>query len=261
MSAAANAPVAVLDRVSYFYPGAAAPALRDVSLTVAAGELIGVIGATGAGKSTLCLALPGIVPQQAGGRFHGAVEVGGLDTVTTPIHALARAVGIVLADPDTQLVATSVENEIAFPLENLGVPADDIRRRIPEVLAQVRLAGLERKRPDELSGGQKQRLAIAAALAARPPLLVLDEPTSQLDPAGEAEVLLAPRRRPTHRDAPGQRRPARGCPSVRQRSGCNCARGSGAVGSRTSPATPLATLIPNPRSRAHIDRFFVRRHG
>jgi energy-coupling factor transporter ATP-binding protein EcfA2 len=185
---AAAGPIAVLDRVSYYYPGAATPALRDVSLVIEPGELLGLIGPTGAGKSTLCLLFNGTVPQFHGGRFFGSVRIGGDDTVDHPISHLARQVGVVFQDPETQLIATSVENEIAFPLENLGVPADEIRRRIPEVLHAVRMDGLERKRPDELSGGQKQRLAIAAALATRPRLLVLDEPTSQLDPAGEEAV-------------------------------------------------------------------------
>jgi energy-coupling factor transporter ATP-binding protein EcfA2 len=189
MSAGATArPIAVLDRVSYYYPGATEPALRDVSLVIKSGELLGLIGPTGAGKSTLCLLFNGIVPQFHGGRFFGSARIGDDDTVDHPISHLARQVGVVFQDPETQLIATSVENEIAFPLENLGVPADEIRRRIPEVLHAVRLEGLERKRPDELSGGQKQRLAIAAALATRPQLLVLDEPTSQLDPAGEEDV-------------------------------------------------------------------------
>lgn len=180
--------VAVLDNVSYLYPGSTTPVLRDVSLEIGPGELLGLIGPTGAGKTTLCLTLNGIVPQFYGGRFFGRATVAGLDTVTHPISTLARHVAAVFQDPETQLIATSVENEIAFSLENLGLPRDEIRRRIPEALAAVRLSGYERKHPHELSGGQKQRLAIAAALATRPSLVVLDEPTSQLDPVGEQEV-------------------------------------------------------------------------
>lgn len=187
---APDQPLVVLEQVSYFYPGAApsAPALRDVSLTIRRGEFLGLCGPTGAGKSTLCLLFNGIVPQFYGGRFFGRVTVAGLDTLEHPISVLSRSVGAVFQDPETQLIATSVENEVAFALENMGVPREQIRARIPEALAAVRLAGLERKHPHELSGGQKQRLAIAAVLALRPALLVLDEPTSQLDPAGEEEV-------------------------------------------------------------------------
>lgn len=187
-------PLCALDLVSYFYPSSREPALRDLTLDVRRGEFLGVIGPTGAGKTTFCQLFNGVVPQFHGGRFFGSVRVDGLDTIDHPIRELARRVGMVFQDPETQLLATSVENEIAFALENLAVPRDEMLRRIPEVLDAVRLAGLAHKRPEELSGGQKQRLAIAAALAARPELIVLDEPTSQLDPAGEEEVFAVLRR-------------------------------------------------------------------
>jgi len=180
--------IATFDKVSYMYPRSAAPVLRDISLEIRKGELLGLIGPSGAGKTTLCLALNGIVPQFYGGRFFGAVNVAGLDTLEHPISTLARYVGIVLENPETQVTATSVENEIAFALENLKVPRDEILARIPRVLEAVRLEGMEHRHPQELSGGQKQRLAIAAMLAVRPSLLVLDEPTSQLDPVGAHEV-------------------------------------------------------------------------
>lgn len=176
------------DKVSYFYPGAPVPALKDISLTIHPGEFLGIIGPTGAGKTTLCLTLNGIVPQFYGGRFFGQVTVAGLDTLDNPVSQLARHVGVVFEDPEIQLTATSVENEIAFALENLGVAREEIRRRIPLALAAVRLENYEQKNPQELSGGQKQRLAIAAALALQPTLLILDEPTSQLDPIGAQEV-------------------------------------------------------------------------
>ena len=180
--------IAVLDKVSYMYPRSPEPVLRDVSLEIQKGEFLGLIGPTGAGKTTLCLTLNGIVPQFYSGRFFGRATVAGLDTLDHPINQLARHVGAVFQDPETQLIATSVENEIAFALENLKVEREEIMRRIPRVLSAVRLEGTEQKHPHELSGGQKQRLAIAAALAMRPDLLILDEPTSQLDPVGEQEV-------------------------------------------------------------------------
>jgi energy-coupling factor transporter ATP-binding protein EcfA2 len=183
-----SAALAVVDKVSYFYPRSTEPVLHDISFEIHPGEFLGLIGPTGAGKTTLCLALSGIVPQFYGGRFFGAIRIAGLDTVEHPISELARRVSTVFQDPETQLIATSVENEIAFALENLGVPRNEILERIPRVLAAVRLEGTERKHPHELSGGQKQRLAIAAALAMQPALMVLDEPTSQLDPVGEQDV-------------------------------------------------------------------------
>jgi energy-coupling factor transporter ATP-binding protein EcfA2 len=185
--------IAVLRQVSYMYPRSSEPVLRDISLEVHKGEFLGLIGPTGAGKTTLCLTLNGIVPQFYQGRFFGQATVVGLDTLDHPISALARHVGAVFQDPETQLIATSVENEIAFALENLYTPREEILARIPRVLKAVRLEGTEQKHPHELSGGQKQRLAIAAALAMQPDLLVLDEPTSQLDPIGGEEVFATVR--------------------------------------------------------------------
>ncbi|MBM3145998.1 MAG: ATP-binding cassette domain-containing protein [Chloroflexi bacterium] len=181
-------PIAIFEDVSYQYPRSEKFVLFDINLEIRQGEFLGLIGPTGAGKTTLCLALNGIVPQFYGGRFFGSVRVGDLDTVEHPISEMARLVGQVFEDPETQLIATSVENEIAFPLENLKIPRQVIRERVPQALSAVRLEGTERKHPHELSGGQKQRLAIAAALAVQPRLLILDEPTSQLDPVGAEEV-------------------------------------------------------------------------
>ncbi|MGP0128740.1 MAG: ABC transporter ATP-binding protein [cyanobacterium endosymbiont of Rhopalodia musculus] len=180
--------IARLENVSYLYPNSSKPVLENISLNIAQGEFLGIVGPTGAGKTTLCLTLNGIIPQFYGGRFFGYVTVGGLDTIKQTVSTLAQYVGVVFEDPETQLLSTSVENEIAFALENLLVEPDEIITRIPQVLAAVRLEGTEKKHPQELSGGQKQRLAIAAALALQPKLLILDEPTSQLDPIGSQEV-------------------------------------------------------------------------
>ncbi len=176
------------EEVSYSYPTSPALVLKNINLEIRKGEFFGLIGPTGAGKSTLCSAMNGIVPQFYGGRFFGKLVVAGLDSLEHAISEMAQHVGQVFEDPETQLIATSVENEIAFMLENLKVPREEIRRRISLVLETVRLDGMEKKHPSELSGGQKQRLAIATALAAQPDLLVLDEPTSQLDPVGTEEV-------------------------------------------------------------------------
>ncbi len=181
-------PIAIFQDVSYKYPRSEDFVLREINLEINQGEFLGIIGPTGAGKTTLCLALNGIVPQFYGGRFFGSVLVGDFDTCSHPISKMASLVGQVFEDPETQLISTSVENEIAFALENLKIPREEIIARIPQVLETVRLEGTEEKHPHELSGGQKQRLAIAAAIAVRPRLLVFDEPTSQLDPVGAEEV-------------------------------------------------------------------------
>ncbi len=188
-----TAPLVTLDNVSYIYPRAEKPALHDITLDIGRGEFLGLIGPTGAGKTTFCLSLSGIVPQFYGGRFFGHITVAGLDTLEHPVSRLARHVGAVFEDPETQITATSVENEIAFALENLNVPREEMLARIPRALEAVRLEGTAKKHPRELSGGQKQRLAIAAALAVQPDLLVLDEPTSQLDPVGAQEVFATVR--------------------------------------------------------------------
>ncbi len=180
--------IASLNDVSYMYPKSTELVLNEINLEIRKGEFFGLIGPTGAGKTTLCNAMNGIVPQFYGGRFFGNLVVVGLDSLEHPISLMAQKVGQIFEDPETQLIATSVENEIAFMLENLKVPREEIRRRIPLVLETVRLEGMEKKHPSELSGGQKQRLAIATGLAAQPSLLVLDEPTSQLDPVGTEEV-------------------------------------------------------------------------
>jgi energy-coupling factor transporter ATP-binding protein EcfA2 len=184
-------PIIRVSQLSYQYPRSRQLALRDIDLTVQQSEVFGLIGPTGAGRSTLCLTLNGIVPQFYGGRFFGHVQVAGLDTLETPISDLARHVALVLQDPETQLIANSVLDEVAFGLENTGTPRAQIMERAAWALAALRLDGMEQRHPSELSGGEKQRLALAAALAMRPQVLVLDEPTSQLDPKGGEELLDA----------------------------------------------------------------------
>ena len=164
-------------------------ALYDLSLEIRRGEFVGLIGPTGAGKTTLCLALSGIVPQFYGGRFFGRALVAGMDTVEQPVSALAARVGMVFEDPETQLTATSVENEVAFALENLRTPRPLMRERIARALGAVGLAGLAKRHPHELSGGQRQRIAIARAILKSPSILLLDEPTANLDIRHQVEVL------------------------------------------------------------------------
>ncbi len=162
--------------------------LRGVSLRAGQGEFIALLGRTGAGKTTLCLSFNGLVPQATGGVIRGRVLVRGRDTRRFPPASFARDVGMVFQDPESQLFQLTVEDEIAFGLENLGVPSDEIDRRIDWALSLVGMEGFRRRSPRQLSGGQMQRIAIAAALAPRPAMLVLDEPTAHLDPRGKAEV-------------------------------------------------------------------------
>lgn len=165
--------------------------LRGVHLRAKRGELIVLLGRTGVGKTTLCLSTNGLVPHATGGTIRGRVEVCGRDTRRFPPAALASTVGMVFQDAESQLFQMTVEDEIAFGLENLGVPPEEIERRITWALSVVGIEPLRHRPPRRLSGGQMQRVAIAAALALRPTLLVLDEPTSHLDPRGKAEVLTA----------------------------------------------------------------------
>ena len=183
-------PIVVFKDVSYQYPQSTRFSLININLKINKGEFFGLIGPTGAGKTTLCLGFTGIVPQFYGGRFFGSVNVLGLDTLENPISTMAGQVGLVFEDPETQLITASVENEIAFAMENLSVPRDTIADQISNSLSAVRLDGYETKHPHELSGGEKQRLAIAAAMAIKPSVLVLDEPTSQLDSIGAEDVFI-----------------------------------------------------------------------
>lgn len=168
--------------------------LHDINLTVAEGEFLAIEGPTGSGKTTLCLALNGIIPHATPGVFRGDVFVAGRNTKRVTVPDLARDVGVVYQDPESQLFGLSVEEDIAFGLENLGVPRSTMLERVQWALAVTDLAGLERKAPSSLSGGQKQRLAIAGVLAMRPRVMVLDEPTAELDPIGKQEILRVVRK-------------------------------------------------------------------
>lgn len=175
--------------VSYRYPRSKKVVIKDLNLTVKKGEFIAVMGENGAGKSTFCQILNGIIPHSLYGKLKGNIRIHGLDTQETPISILATKIGIVLDDPENQLFTTSVLSEVAFGPENLNIPVDEIRERIRWALEVVGLTGFENRMPNALSGGQKQRLVIAAALAMAPSILVLDEATSQIDPLGVFEVL------------------------------------------------------------------------
>ncbi|HEY8738864.1 MAG TPA: ATP-binding cassette domain-containing protein [Candidatus Dormibacteraeota bacterium] len=177
------------DSVTYHYPDAQAPALSDVSAQVEPGQVILLRGPSGSGKSTLLRCLNGLVPHSTGGRFAGRVQVCGLDTRDHPPRVLGARVGFVFQHPDAQFVLEDVEAELAFGVENQGLPRPLMRKRIEEVLDQVGIAALRRRRIKTLSGGERQRVAIAATLVMHPAAIALDEPTSQLDPQAAEDVL------------------------------------------------------------------------
>jgi energy-coupling factor transporter ATP-binding protein EcfA2 len=186
----------VLDRVTYTYPGppAARPALADVSLRVEPGEFVVLAGGSGSGKSTLLRAAAGLVPHFHGGVFAGRLLAGGLDSRDHGPAELSAVAGSLFQDPETQVVMGTVRAELAFPLENRGWGAAAVARGVEEAALALGVAGLLDRSTHELSGGELQRVALGAALAARPRLLLLDEPTSQLDPVAGDELLGVLRR-------------------------------------------------------------------
>jgi energy-coupling factor transporter ATP-binding protein EcfA2 len=184
----------LLERVSYRYPDAAAPALRDVDLRVAPGEFVVLAGGSGSGKSTLLRAASGLVPHFHGGEFAGRLESGGLDTRTHEPAQIAAVAGTLFQDPETQVVMGTVRAELAFPLENLGLGAAAVARGVEEAALALGIAPLLDRSTHTLSGGELQRVALGAALAGRPRVALLDEPTSQLDPVAGDELLGVLRR-------------------------------------------------------------------
>lgn len=180
-----------LQNVGFHYPGhgeqAPVPVLSGVDWNVDRGEYVAVMGPNGSGKSTLAKLLNALLLP-----VEGTVQVCGLDTKDQPQWgAIRQRVGMVFQNPDNQIVGTTVRDDVAFGLENLGLPREEMRRRIADVLPRVGLSGMENLSPHHLSGGQKQRLAIAGVIAMRPDVIVFDEATSMLDPAGRKEVLHA----------------------------------------------------------------------
>lgn len=176
--------------VTYNYPAGEGqeqppPAVHGVSLTIRRGEMVAILGHNGSGKSTLIKMTNGLLPPDS-----GTVKVCGMDTRDEErMLSIRQTVGLVFQNPDNQIVATVVEEDVAFALENLGVPPDEIRERVDEALRVVGMYEYREHAPHRLSGGQKQRVAIAGVLAMRPQVLVLDEPTAMLDPRGREEVM------------------------------------------------------------------------
>lgn len=173
---------------SFTYREGSTPTLWDVNLTIEDGTFVGITGAAGSGKSTLTYAMNGIIPHCYPGSFYGEVLVDGHDTVDTSLTDISRLVGSVCQDIDSQMVSAIVEDEVLYGLENFGFPKDQIAARVDEALTEMGILDLKHATIASLSGGQKQKVAIASVVALRPRVLVLDEPTAELDPASSVAV-------------------------------------------------------------------------
>lgn len=182
-------PVVEIRGLSFTYIGADTPSLADVNLKVEKGEYVVVAGPSGCGKSTLCRCLNGLVPHFYEGKYSGEVVVEGSKVVEHGVPELSQKVGMVFQDPESQLFSLTVESEVAFGPENIGVPREEIITRIQQALSDAEISQLKDRMPFEISGGEQQRVAVAATLAMQPDILVLDEPTSNLDPQGAFTLL------------------------------------------------------------------------
>lgn len=174
--------------LTYTYPGGTKPAMEGVSITIERGEFVILTGPSGCGKTTLCRCFNGLIPHFYGGKLQGDVVVADLKVVKHSIYELARHVGFVFQNPENQLFALSVEKDVAFGLENLAMPRDEMRKRVDWALQMTGIEELSERPPNELSGGQQQRVAIACVLAMQPDVMMLDEPTSFLDPVGAQKI-------------------------------------------------------------------------
>jgi len=174
--------------LTYTYPGATKPSVSDVSIKIEKGEFTLITGPSGCGKTTLCRCFNGLIPHFYQGELKGNITVAGLNVAEHPTHELAKHVGLVFQNPENQLFALSVEKDVAFGLENLGVPREEMRKKVNWALDLTGMYDLRERAPHELSGGQQQRVAIAAVLAMQPEVMVLDEPTSFLDPLSAKKI-------------------------------------------------------------------------
>jgi len=179
-----------LQNVTYKYPLTSSPALRDVNLQIHEGEFVAVVGPNGAGKSTLCYTLAGFVPHFFKGELTGTVEVAGIESHTSTLNEWVMNVGLAFQNPFNQISGAkyTVFEEIAFGLENIGVPRDEMMGRVEDAMKLTDISDLADRSPYSLSGGQQQRVALTSILVMQPKILVLDEPTSQMDPIGTREV-------------------------------------------------------------------------
>ena len=177
--------------VSFTYPGSDRPAIQSVSASIPDGSFVLICGPSGSGKSTLLRCVNGLIPYFSGGMLQGKLQVNSLDPVEATPQKMSRVAGFVFQDPEAQFVVDRVEDEIAFALENMALPRGEMITRVGEVLGLLGIEPLRQRYVDTLSGGERQKVAIAAALALRPGILLLDEPTSQLDPQAAEDLLEA----------------------------------------------------------------------
>ena len=182
--------MAVIDiaNLTYTYPGGSKPSINDVSLRIEKGEFVLITGPSGCGKTTLCRCFNGLIPHFYQGELEGTISVSGMDITKTQTHEMAKHVGLVFQNPENQLFALSVEKDVAFGLENLGFPRGELRKRVEWALQLTDIYDLRERSPHEVSGGQQQRVAIASVLAMQPEIIVLDEPTSFLDPLSAEKI-------------------------------------------------------------------------
>lgn len=177
-----------IQNLSFAYSGSTVPALKNISMEIQDGDFVGIIGASGAGKTTLSCAINGIIPHHYKGEYYGKVTVNGKDVFECDPCSIALEVGSVFQDIDSQMTCSVVEDEILFGLENFGIPKDEIEPRLEWALKETGIENLRSREISGLSGGQKQKTAVAAILALKPKILVLDEPTGELDPASSRNI-------------------------------------------------------------------------
>lgn len=177
-----------IKNLTYTYPGASKSSIDDISITIEKGEFVLITGPSGCGKTTLCRTFNGLVPHFYQGDVKGEISVAGINTLQHHTYEMAKHVGLVFQNPENQLFALSIEKDVAFGLENNGVPREEMRRKIDWALNQTGIYDIRERSPHEISGGQQQRVAIASVLAMNPEIIVLDEPTSFLDPLSAEKI-------------------------------------------------------------------------
>ena len=177
-----------IQSLTFRYEDAKADALHDISLTIPDGTFLGIIGPAGAGKTTIAQCMSGIIPHTVRGDFYGSVVIDGLDTADSRLTDLSRLASTVFQDVESQIISTVVEDELLYGLENFGVPAEEIEERLTFALTRTGIASLRHRTISSLSGGQRQKVAIASLIALRPRILILDEPTGELDPGSSRQI-------------------------------------------------------------------------